>query len=447
MGLDPQISSCVNLLKSAVLAQGIEVVAIKDEDQEVAALGTPINGKSPTRKVKGTSKKAQEIADFCKWNLDRMPRPIHSIVWEMLDSICVGNRLAEQVYDYSTWNNSTKLCLAAIKPKPRRSVSFVVDVYYNVLGIIGLIPGQGAPVLVESIIGEPGQIPNLLPRKKFVVFTNRGESGDPRGQSDLRPAYNSWWMKMQTLGEYLKYIAQFAGPSLWATAPEGASTYVDPITGAVLQPEQVMLTNLLQLRNGSVSCFPYGSEVHALDMKGTGEPFLACIDLCDRQATKSILYQTLATEEGVHQARAASETHQDILGLRVLTIKRNTADIIKRDILKPLVEYNYGLDAAENLTPDVSLGETEQQDQSDVMKAIATLVTAGFMHTSQFAETDRMIGLPERDVEAQNAEIAAEKAALDPALLATDTGQQTDKLLAKQQGKKVVGRLGSEVDT
>lgn len=445
MMLDPQISSCMNVLKSAVLAEGIELTQIEDEDQEVPTLGGPTAGK---RTIKAASDQSKEIADFCRRNLDNLARPLAEVAWELLDALAVGNKIGEMVYRIAQGGQDAgKLCLGAIKIKPRRSYSFVVDVYFNVLGIIGLIPGQGAPVIVESIIGEPGQIPNLLPRQKFVVYTNRGEVGDPRGQSDLRPAYNAWWTKMQTWGEYMKYIAQFASPSLWAETAPNAQTYTDPVSGLVQQPEQVLLATLMSLRNGSVVAVPNGAKITPIEMRGEGAPFLQSIDLSDRQITKAILYQTLATEEGQHMARAASETHQDILGLRIRTIKRTLAEVIRRDVLKPLVEYNYGKDAAAELTPTVSLGQTEHQDFAEDAKAVAALVTSGFMHRTQFPETDTMLSLPARDVEAQNAEIEAEEKMIqESGQLAADTAQQTDKTLARQQGKKTAGRVAAEVD-
>ena len=446
MELDPQVSSCIGVLKSGVLAQGIEISPVQDEEQEVPALGYSPGGQPRKRKIKATSTQAQEIADFCRWNMERLERSIHDVSYELLDALAYGNKVAEQVYEYADYNGKLMLCLKALKVKPRRSVSFVVDVYFNVLGIIGLIPGQGAPVIVESIIGEPGQVPNLLPRKKFIAYTNRGPNGDPRGQSDLRVAYNAWWSKMQTLAEYLKYISQFASPSLWGTTAEKSQTYTDPKTGQKVQPEDALLYVMQQFRNGSVGAFPHGVEINALEMEGQGAPFLEAIDLADRQITKSILYQTLATEEGVHQARAASETHQDILGLRILTIKATLAHCLKRDMLMPLLEYNFGIDAANKLCPNIELGKTEHQDFAQDASAIGTLTTSGFLHISQYPEIDRMLGLPPRDIEAQNAELAAEQQTLDPDLLRTDITQQTDKTVARNQAKKTAGRIGSQVD-
>jgi hypothetical protein len=442
MMLDPQINASINVLKSAVLASGISVQPALDEEGDGSAFG------SESSRRRRPSSLASEIADFCKRNLDNLARPLHDVLYEMLDALALGNKAAEQVYYIpESGPDAGRLCLRALKIKPRRSLSFVVDVYFNVIGIIGLIPGQGAPVIVETIIGEPSQVPNLLPRAKFAVFTNRAVDGDPRGTSLIRPAYSVWWLKMQVWAEYLKYLTQFAGPSLIGYTAQNAQTYVDPVSGQTQNPEQVMLATLVQFRNGTAAVFPFGAKVEPLKMEGDGKAFLEAIDLFDRQITKAILYQTLATEEGEHMARAAGETHQDILGLQIRAIKASLIAMLVNDVLRPLVRYNFGDDAAQSMTPTVSLGETEHQDFASDAGAVALLNRAGFLHVSQYAGIDQMLGLPERDLAAQAAQIRSEERAIGAGgELAQAVSEQTDRQLARERGEQVVGRLGVGVN-
>src|SRR5206468_532813 len=113
---------------------------------------------------------------------------------------------------------------------------------------------------------------------KIVVNTFRPKNNDPRGTSLLRPAYDPWWRKRQALVEYVKYLAQFAGPSIWATTPDGAQSQPPldflgntvaytgpssldplgnpvPVPNAPLSPEQDLLAKLQQFRNGTVAAF------------------------------------------------------------------------------------------------------------------------------------------------------------------------------------------------
>jgi len=200
MLLDPQVSAAINVRKCGVLAKGVQIVAVKDQ-KSTGANGT---------EVEESSDQAKDIADFCQRNIDNLQgRSFESVMYEMLDAIALGHKIAEMIYDDQI--EAGKLRLKAIKIKPRTSATFAVDPFFNVVGILGLIPGQGAPVIVESIIAEPGQIPNLLPRKKFCILSHRMNNGDPRGTSDLRPVYEPWFLKRVNWGEWSKYLTVFGG--------------------------------------------------------------------------------------------------------------------------------------------------------------------------------------------------------------------------------------------
>jgi hypothetical protein len=74
--------------------------------------------------------------------------------------------------------------------------------------------------------------------------------------------------------------------------------------------------------------------------------------------------------------------------------------MIRRDILRPWVLYNWG-EKALHLIPLVSLGHTSPQDQAAYLTAAST---AGYtLHPSQFAEIDEILNLPVRDLTQEDA--------------------------------------------
>jgi hypothetical protein len=438
MMLDPQTSAAIDVRKAMVLAQGIKIVPIDDETEKGA------DGQT----VKQPSPLSQEIADFCNAVIGNLDRPLINVMWEMLDALALGHQIAELIYHIPVLGSlSGRLALRAVKVKPRTSATFVVDVYFNCIGIIGLIPGQGAPVIVESIIGEPGQIPNLLPREKFAVYSHQMKDNDPRGRSCLRRCYNPWYIKQQVWGEWLKYMAVFGGGMIVGTTAESAEAteIVDAAGNSIpgpggqptmVQPEASMLAAIQELRAGGAMAAPFGSKIEIVQAAETATPYAELMDTCDRQIVKGILWQTLATEEGKHQTRAASGTHQDILGLVSRTDKRETSDMIRRDILFPLVKYNYGEALAIDLTPRVDLGETEHQDFETAALAVSSLVSSGYLHYSQYRGTDELLSLPPRDMEAMMKEIEADAAAVAAA------ASQANSDAAAASGKQAAGRAG-----
>jgi hypothetical protein len=389
---DPQVDSCVEILKLAILAQGVHLL--------------------PSRKqLDPDYKESVKYRDFCKRNLEcHLDQDfITGPLYDMLDALPLGNKIAEKVYYIPDKGEDKGLvCLRRLKVKPRRTVAFAVDPYLNVIGILGRLPGRGGPALISSIAVEAVKAEWFLPREKFAVLTYRPKNGDPRGTSCIRPAYNPWWLKTQVWPEYLKFLVQFASPSLIGTLSANAQRLpkVDPNTGqfeldnqgnvVYVDPETAMLSMLLAFQNGTALVIPNDAKVNALEVRNQGDPFDAAIALFDRQIAKSILNQTLATEEAKFQARAAAQTHQDILGLPIRYGKKAVEAMIKRDICYYLLKYNYGKEIADKYTPEVNLSETEAQDFPEFATAIAKLKHTGFLHHSQFEEIDSWLNLPQR---------------------------------------------------
>lgn len=398
MLLDAQVAACVIVFKAAILEDGVDLApAITDQKQ-------------------GDYTLAVEIRDRAQAMLDRMESPLDDVMWAMLDASVFGNKVAEICNVLEEEDGRTWLRIRAIKPKPRKAIAFVVDPYLNLLGFVGARPGQVSPTTSSAL--RPGDA-EILPRDKFAVLTWRPQDHDPRGTSMLRPAYEAWWRKRQMFPQYLKYLTQFAGPSLWATAPPGVA--VQPVTDGVGNPvtgdgdpfdpaitplpddeDQVaqqddLLNVLLEFQSGTALALPAETELHTIEMQGNGEAFLACFSEADSQITHAVLTQQLATETPGQQARAAAQVHQDVLDTLVRQGKRAVVRMVRNDILKPWVVRNWGEGAAE-MTPQVSLGTTERQDLAALMNAVAALARIGYIHPSQLPYVDTLLGLPARDL-------------------------------------------------
>jgi hypothetical protein len=379
MLLDSQVSACITLWKASILEEGVELSC---------ALEDPLDPDYD---------KAKEIVDAARIMLDQLDPSFEDSLWNMLDAIVFGHKVGELVYEI----RKDRLDLAHLKVKPSRSIAFVVDDKINVLGILGDLYGIGT-ITLDS------QQAVFLPREKFAILTFRPKDSDPRGTSLLRPAYDPWWRKTQLKPEYMKYMAQFASPSVIGYTPED-STLEDADTADTtigqdpdaadptkLTPEEAMVVTLIKWRNGVAAAFPGGAKVDLVQSTGDGAAFLNAIGECNLEITKGILTQQLATEEGQFMARAAATVHQDVLDTLIRQGKRHLVKMIKHDILERWIAYNWGPDAAVRLVPNVTLGTVEHQDRSPLYNAIANLVRSGFFTEAQLVEVDKLLSLPVR---------------------------------------------------
>jgi hypothetical protein len=376
MLLDPQIRACVNILKAGIIEDGVQLLNARKKRDEAGYA------------------EAQQYVDFCNEILNDLETSLDDALWNLLDAMPYGNKLAEQVYDYRTLDGQQRLVLRTLKVKPRTSTAFVVDPYMNVLGILARETDLASLTWTNSMVDVTDPPENLLPKEKFAILSFRSKDGDPRGTSILRAAYSWWWTKQQIVPEYLKYLTQFASPSLvGTTAPEEPP--IENEDGTKTSPVEALLQTLLTFRNGTALALPNGGNAQLIYSQGDGAAFLSAFELCDKQIGKAIVHQRLATDEGQHMARAAAQVHQDVLEQIIRQMKKGIARMIRDQILRPLIRYNYG-DQAVALTPRVSLGDVVKQDVAKIATAIGALVQSRFLDPSQFDGIDEMLGLPER---------------------------------------------------
>lgn len=381
MLFDPQISAVNTVWKASILESGLNLTSAirsrNDPDYEIAA----------------------EIADEAAHMISNFEGTIDDVLWNLLDCVAFGNKVAEQSFRLQGARKDGRsiLVLDKLKVRPRRSTVFAVDIYLNLVGLLIRVPPNASPWSATMMFGPDDEPFNLIAPHKFVIMNNKPKDNDPRGVSILRPAYSAWWRKQQIIPEYLRYLSQFAGPSLIGYVGPEATPTTDPNNpGVVITAEQVMLAALQGLRNGTAAAFPNGASVDPLVMQGDGAAFLRAIDHCDQQITKAVLTQELATEEGKHMARAAAEVHQDVLDTLIRQGKLAFATQLRNQLFKRWVSYNWGNSAA-HLAPIIGLGKTVLREQPAMWGAAAQLMGQGYLAPSQMQQLDEQIGLPVRD--------------------------------------------------
>jgi hypothetical protein len=424
MQYDDAVAAAVTTVKAAILSEPVETTAppLADNDNRVQV--------------------ANDITDCCRRALrnlaanTRTNGALDDVLWNMCDALALGNKIAEVIYGNGRGADKGRLVPVAIKPKKRRLVSFVVDVYNNLQGFLALVPGMPYPVQTGVIITEPNQLANFLPREKFAVLSWRPKDGDPRGSSMLRPAYTAWNFKMQLWAEYMKFLANFIVPSYIGFLPDvAAATYMVDSNGNEMlgtdglpigfDPATDMATKLAQLRNAGVGAFPFGAKVDVVHAaSAAGQAFDSAFTFLNDCIARAILGQTLATGEGKHDSRAAAQVHQDVLLLLVKQAKQAVCSMIERDIFAPIVSMNWGDDNLD-LVPSASLGEVAEPDKAQMWAAIASLAHANVILPSMWEQVFAEAGMPPAAAEELKALTERWNAALLPpgaSETVTDTG-------------------------
>jgi hypothetical protein len=242
--------------------------------------------------------------------------------------------------------------------------------------------------------------PEAAPRSRPALQADHLDLGE-EGRRPARhvhpdPAYIPWWAKQRAIEEWSCWLGRYAQPSIWATpGPNAVPVCVTDSQGnqTVTQPTELLLNALLQFKSASVLALPYGSEVNLLEAKGDAQPFIDSIKAFNTEITRAILGQHLATAEGDNQSRAAADVHALVLRIFINSLRRFIAASIERDLIKPLIEGNYG--DVGHLMPVVDLGDGD--GWAPTVTEIAVLMQSGYFTVDQLPKLDVILGLPVRE--------------------------------------------------
>lgn len=364
---DPEVLKDVTVLVDAILGDGTQILPVFTDEK--------------TDKERADT--AAEYAALCRLNLYDSPRkPFKETLAEVVRAAYVtGHKMAEQTWrDGVDGGGQPLLVLDCIKVKPRHAAQFVVDRFMNVLGV--------------EAWGADGS--RVIPREKFFIISFDCRDEDPRGTAPaMRAAYNWWIAKRAALPIRLKRLEKKAVPSLagFTAEDEGSLTEAVDTDGNTVQQTatEVMAEKLANLDQNSAAAFPHGADVKVLDASGDGAEFDSFFAMCDRQITRAILLQDLATNEGQHGTRAQASVQMDVLALRIWHLKNLIAESIRTDICKTFLALNRGPEAAA-FAPVVTLGDSDRRDWATDAKAAALI--APYIPDSIWAAICAQLGLP-----------------------------------------------------
>lgn len=408
---DPEIFKCITVIKNGVLGDGVsftnavtEPVMIHPRPEPVPANETPEHQQERLARELQLERYrlGKKYAEFATRAFNNLEVPLREVLEDMLDALAFGNRVAEKIFEskYDREFDQNLLYFKRLSVKPRRTTTFVVDKFFNLVGLKARIQEtdeEGKVVYKERVI----------PKEKFAILSYNSKNGDPRGTSMLRCAYHPWQLKMQLWPEYLRWLIYSAVPPIVGyTSNETDSRKVlrdangDLLTDAAGNPVYesdvtALLTALKQVRNASAIALPHGAKVEAINAGVSGDPFKGFRDVLNEEIEMGLILQTLATSDSSHNTRAASQTHLSILDELVWKIKGTVRDMVT-GMVKHLMAINFA-DFDESLLPVVSLGDTARREFAADVGSISQLHISGFLGESQKVGIDNILGLPARD--------------------------------------------------
>lgn len=255
------------------------------------------------------------VAAFVERALARMHGSAESILRQAMDAFAYGWSVQELTYteaDSYLWLDSAR----SISP---HYLGVTLDAFGRTTGLRLEVPGEPA---------------RELPIDRYVIFRNRDTYGRPKGQSDLDAAYRHWKSKQELLRQWEAHLGKFASPTVLGRFGSSLS----------VAEQGKLLDALRNVASASALVVPSEVEVSALQAPREASGYLEAIDFHNREIARSILGQTLTTDEGRRVGSLAlGKVHLQIFEMQLVAIRAALADeVMTEQVIRPLVELNFG---------------------------------------------------------------------------------------------------------
>lgn len=354
---DGQIAQCLATRKAAVVACNYDVEPWRDYRAV---------------KAKASAEESDtEIADFVRDQLFRLH------CWEdrmldLLDAIPKGTAFCEVVYKQETGPQPWRI--DDIRWVPQRTMSYYAG---------------DAPRLLtadSSLDGVPIRHP-----MQWVVHTPRIRSVEPWRAGLMRILGWYFIFKHADIKNWLGFLDTHAHPLRIAQYASGASQAdKDGIYTAVkrIAADQAALV----ARTGDFDPisfqYPQTGEVTS--------SFEQLATYCDREIAKVVLGQTLTSDADGKGSYALGAIHNRVRNVHLAADADALCTTIRRDIIKPLVLFNFGAEAAERL-PWFKIYYQEPDDLESKARTFGTLSTQLGMRFSDAQVREEFALDPVRD--------------------------------------------------
>lgn len=309
---------------------------------------------------------AKQQADFVEMTLDNMPGNLTDKIEEMLrDCMIYGCTISEKLW---SWDKEySLLVMSNIKVKDPTLYEVDQDVYGNVLKLF--VKSRGEKKEVDS--------------SKFIRAAYNPEHDNFYGESDMRSAYLYWFIKSKLVRWWAAYLEKFAVPPVKGSVPAGTT-----------EAAKTELLNVLSsFQQETAIVIPDDVIVELMESSGkSSSEFAVALDYFGKQITKSILGQTLATEQNSNTGSLAqAKVHQDTLVSYITKMKNMVETIINEQVIKDIIDYNF----AERYYPQFIL-PLDEKDMQSLAQTIYQLITCGEVQPGE-TWVREYLGLPERE--------------------------------------------------
>ncbi|NOV01355.1 phage portal protein family protein [Paenibacillus planticolens] len=278
-------------------------------------------------------------------------------------------------------------------------------VFFNIDPVTGRLASDEPITQYRWFSGSPVRIP----KNKAIVFSHNARFGNWYGTSQLRRLRKNWLLKDPVLKMWVNAVDKFGTPLTAALVPDGDIR--DPDNPTRPNGEENLISNveymarvLSNLQNGTGIAMAAGTGEDKSDIKslfgggaGMGEAFHSLVTYLNKMMFRGLLVPSLIFDEGQKSGSyALGQSHFDMYMLMLDKIFKKLKEVLLEQLVRPLVEMNYGPQKEWGDFPEREMNDDDVQKLSGIF---LQLTNAGYMDSTadeDFQHVRSTVGLPER---------------------------------------------------
>lgn len=200
-----------------------------------------------------------------------------------------------------------------------------------------------------------------FPKNKFVIHSYKARSGHPSRAGILRVVAWMYLFKNYDVKDWVAFCEVFGMPLRLGKYSPSASE----------EDKLQLMRTLVEIGTDAAGMVPDGTMIEFIESQKTASAQLyeRLARYCDEQMSKAILGQTLTADSG-GGSYAQSKTHNEVRHDLTVADAKALATTIRRDIIRPLVEYNFGTDCNLPLFVFDCQEAEDQKENVEILKAL-----------------------------------------------------------------------------
>ena len=200
-----------------------------------------------------------------------------------------------------------------------------------------------------------------LPENKFVVHKYKAKSGHTSRAGILRVVSWMYLFKNYDVKDWVAFCEVFGMPLRLGKYNAAASD----------DDKKALMEAIYSLGTDAAGIIPDSTIIEFIESQKTTsvEIYEKLARYCDEQISKAVLGQTLSSDSGGSYAQG--KVHNEVRHDLTVGDAKALAVTVRRDIIRPLVEYNFGYDAD---VPFFTFDCQEAEDQKETVEIYKTLV-------------------------------------------------------------------------